>query len=392
METPIVTPPKPGSVKEEFHKALDKKASGGTQPEPKADAKPDKPTEKPAAKTEAKPSDEQLAKGKVGDKPSPEDSKNPWRLKEFYEKKWQDSERQLAELRSNGGISQEQIKQIAEREATYKKRIDDLEGEMRYVNYSKSADFQEKYAKPYQKAWQVAMANLAEIPVMDAQGNAHALQPQDILRLVNLSLPQAKQLATEMFGDFSTDVLTEVKEIKKLWESQSAALEDARKTAGERDQQRQQQWQAHTAALRTEITEGWKAANERALKHEKYGKYFAPIEGDEEGNATLQKGFALVDEAFASNPLDPRLTVEQRGLAIKKQAAIRHRAAAFGRLVKQLQKRDARIAELEKELGEYSKTDPTTEGRTEAATVPTGTSARAAVMSAIDAKAKPSFS
>jgi len=93
----------------------------------------------------------------------------------------------------------------------------------------------------------------------------------------------------------------------------------------------------------------------------------------------LGKGFALVDEAFGKNPNDPNLTPEERASIVKKHAAVRNRAAAFGPmkyLIAQLRKK---LADLEKTAGELKASTPPAGGGTSAGGgggAPAGGSAR----------------
>ncbi len=110
--------------------------------------------------------------------------------------------------------------------------------------------------------------------------------------------------------------------------------------------------------------------------------------GDEEGNASLEKGYKIVDEAFAINPLDPKLTSEQRAAAVKKHAVVRNRAAAFGRLTLQVKSKDARIAELEAKLKELEDTIPDVNGGGKPAAEGQPTNVREAVFDAFRKRAK----
>jgi hypothetical protein len=85
---------------------------------------------------------------------------------------------------------------------------------------------------------------------------------------------------------------------------------------------------------------------------EKYPQFFAPIPGDDEGNAILARGFRDADLGFFNANDLP----DERRVAL--HSAIRNRAAAFGRLVHQLKSKDTKIAELQKELEEIKGSTP----------------------------------
>jgi hypothetical protein len=107
------------------------------------------------------------------------------------------------------------------------------------------------------------------------------------------------------------------------------------------------------------------------------------VEGDEEANTRLKKGFEIADKAFSVNPLDPKLTPDQRQQIVQLHSAVRNRAAAFGRLVYQLEKSDATIAELKAALDKFKEAQPGA-GEPRDTTAPNGsTSARGSVLEAL---------
>jgi hypothetical protein len=346
---PPVTPfgaPKPGSAKAKMFDKLaavaDKKPA---TPKPEEPAKPAEPADPKAAKAPDSPDA----------KTTPDDKKekpNPWKLYEESKKKISDYESRVAELEKLK-ITPERQKEIEALNA----RADELEKEIRYVNYTKSKEFQEQYQKPYDEAWKRAMTDLNELTISDSNGDERPLQATDILDLVNMPLQQARAAAVERFGDFADDVMAHRKEIRQLFDKQSSRLDEVKKEGIERDKQRQAQWEQERSVVTKEIQETWNAANEEAKNHEKYGTYFKPTEGDQEGNQRLAKGFELADRAFSENPIQAK-NAEERKAIIQRHAAVRNRCAAFGRLVYQNQKSSERIAELQKELEGYKGADP----------------------------------
>jgi hypothetical protein len=265
----------------------------------------------------------------------------------------------------------------------------ELADEIRFVNYTKHPEFQEKYQKPYESAWKRAVAELSEISLIDEQTNqARTASAEDLLALVNLPLGKAREIANKTFGEFADDVMAHRKEIRNLFEQQQQALENERKMGSEREKQRHEQMSQAQAQVQTLIKQTWEKENAEILKHEKFGQFFAPVEGDEEGNARLQKGYALVDKAFAANPLDPKLTPEQRIEAVRLHAAVRNRAAAFSRLTGRLTKLEAEKAALQKELDQYKSSTPPAGGQPSSGQPSASpASARDAIFSALRAKA-----
>ena len=356
--------PKKGSVKEDLFKDLRARAKQDSQT-PDAPAAPDKPA---LPKADAKPDD--AAPAPAGD-PKPadvpagtEDPKkpkvSPWKLVEEYKSKLAAAEAKALET-DKRAIPESKWKEHQDKLSSIEKRAAELEEEIRYVNYSKSAEFKSKYQEPYERAWSSAMGELGELTIESAEG-ARAFQAQDLLELVNLPLGKAHELAVEKFGDLAGEVMGQRKEIRKLFDAQAAALDEARKSGAEREKTQTEKQQREFGEVSSTIKETWSKANEEITADPKYGKFFTPIDGDEQGNQRLAKGFELADRAFSENPLAPGLTPEQRQAIVKRHAAVRNRCAAFGRQAYQLQQKDARIVELQKQLDEFKGADPEARG------------------------------
>jgi hypothetical protein len=355
-------PPKKGTARAEMLKDLKKQAKTGppleepaAEPEPTPAPRPGAPDPEPEPTPEPTPTGEPETTPPADPKAAADPKKkvNPWKLVDEYKAKVAKLETDVAEA-GKRGIPKPEWDAIQEKLTKTEARAKELEEEIKYVNYTKSEEYRTKYQEPYEKAWGRAMGELKELTVDDGQGNPRAVNTEDLLELVNLPLVKAKQLATEKFGDFADEVMGHRKEIRKLHDEQSAALEQARKVAGERETATAGQVKEMQGA----VLKDWNTFNEEILGHEKYGTYFKPVEGDEQGNQRLAKGFELADRAFSESAMAPGLTAEQRKSIVQRHAVVRNRAAAFGRLVYQIETAQSRIAELEKELGQYKGSEP----------------------------------
>lgn len=392
--------PKPVKASDDFYGKLRQKAE---HPKPEAEVKlADKPTE-PAEPTEpeAEAPDEteeevQPSAEKVGEVTPPEGVKtdtkkakvNPWKLVEEYKGARAKLEQEIVDLRKMIPREEER-KQELERLQKAEQKAKELEEEIKYVNYQKHPEFQEKYEKPYLDAWKRAVAELGELTVEDtASGTERPATPQDLADLVNLPLSKARELASERFGEFANDVLFHRKELRRLFEERSTALEKAKTESVEREQKLTQQRVEQEKHLRSTLKEVWDKASEAALTDPDNAEYFKPVEGDEERNALLQKGYELVDTSFTKSPLDPELSQEDRVALVRKHAAIRHRAAAYGTLKYLLAKeREARRA-AEQKLKQFADSMPGTEAAPQAPEAGKPTSAWDSVMQNLRARAK----
>ena len=361
-------PAKPGSARAKMFDSLKKVSEKGDAREaqraapvkaepskvdpPKAASKPAEAA-KPATSEPAKPADEKV----VGGAEDPKKGKvNPWKLVDEYKAKVAKLEADHVEV-SKRAIPEDQWKKANETLAQRESRLKELEEEIRYVNYSKSEEFKTKYQQPYEKQWQRTMAELGELTVETADGGTRPLAANDILDLVNAPLGKAHELAVERFGDLAPEVMAHRKEIRKLFDEQSSALDEARKSGADREKSITEQSKRREEELGSYIMQTWSKANEEAMADPKNKEYFTPIDGDQEGNLLLAKGYELSDRAFSENPKNAK-TKEERDAIVRRHAAVRHRAAAFGRLKQQNRNNKARITALEKQLAEYKGSEP----------------------------------
>jgi hypothetical protein len=286
---------------------------------------------------------------------------------------------------------------LTERVTKAETRAKQLEDEIRYVSYEKSAEFRDQYQAPYEAAWKRATTELSEIGITDpVTQQQRAVTSQDILELVNLPLGKAREVADEVFGKFADDVMAHRKEIRGLFEKQNQALEEAKKNGGTRDQQRREAYQKQQAETSGFVQKEWKAATDSFLNDPVNGDYFKPKvapEGKEltpeevEWNEALARGEKFVDDAWKGNALAPGLKPEERAAIIKKNAAVRLRAAAFGPLKRLAKRYEAKIAKLEKDLKQYQGSVPGAGGSDEQPSNRAAVSAKQGLFAAIRKKA-----
>lgn len=343
-------------------KAMDRlRADLRKRSQPAPEEVPQKQVVEPTEKTIGSSEKPEGAEAPVAPAPAPEGDKkkvNPWKLVDEYKGRLANVEKELADSKTTGLAQQE--KQALEQRATQAEtRLKELEDELRFIDFSKSAEFKTKYQQPYEAAWKRAMSELSEIGVQDeTTGDTRAANAQDMLELVNLPLGKARERAQALFGDFADDAMAHRKEIRHLFDEQQAALDDAKKSGAEREKQRHEQVTKTVSEMQQHIAKAWSEANQEATKDEKFGKYFTPQEGNEEVNKRLEKGFALADRAFSENPLKPGLKAEERQAIVRRHAAVRNRCAAFGSLVYQLNQAQSKITELTKELSQFKASEP----------------------------------
>lgn len=306
----------------------------GDEPKPEPQKKDEPPPDKPLLDEKGKPID----KAKV----------SPWKLLDQFKGRLTSAEKENIELK-------ERLAKLPNLEKLegVEKRNKELEEEIRYQNYAKSQEFAEKYSKPYEEAWAKAVSDLAELEVIGEDGSvARKATANDLVALARMPLGEARKLANQMFGDSASDVMMHRQRIRDLSDAQHKALETARKTGSERQEQFTSKMQAITA----EVTDLWKKFN-----GEDEGKYefLKPKEGDTEWNGKLDKAKALVDTAFSQNATDPSLTPEQRAKAVRAHAAVRNRAIAYSALKLENTRLKAQIKERDDKLKQFEDSAPT---------------------------------
>lgn len=375
-------PPKAGTPESKLFQRLGTRGKplSGRTAEPATPAAPIPPApERPGAAEpepdDIAPGDEEDSEPKepkvspMGDEPKPGEpvpeakkpKVNPWNLHKQEKERAAKLELELAETRK---LIADPVARKTEmdRLAKAEQRAKELEDHIRFVDYEKSQEFKEKYETPYEQSWAKALADLQDITTTDANGNESKLSPSHMLELVNMSLPKAREMANELFGDFADDVMSARKSIREMFDAKAKALSDAKTNGATRMKEAAEKAQSEQAQIHESVTKNWDKWKAAVTKDEKFGKYFNTVDGDEQGNQRLAKGFALVERAFSENPMDPKHTPEQREAIIKRQAAVFNRAAGFGKAVLMATTLEAKVKALETELAKYKGSEPSTTG------------------------------
>lgn len=341
------------------------KKAAAAPPEPKKDVEPPKPADQPSGNDELGLEEGAQPEGKPEVTPEPADKApelldengkpvdkkktSPWKLTEKLNAKNRDLMRELVELKEKFGKTSN-LEQELKRIETVEARNKELEEEIKYQNYSKSSEFTEKYQKPYEQAWSKAVADLNELEVATADGVRRATT-QDLIALANMPLGQARKTANEMFGDAANDVMMHRQRIRDLSDAQSKALDEARKSGS----QRQEQIGAKHQAIVKEVGTLWAQENSAAVAKLEYLK---AKEGDNDWNGALTKAQGMVDKAFAQSPADPNLSPEQRAAIVKAHAAVRNRAIAYSPLKLENTRLKAELAKEREKNKQYESSEP----------------------------------
>lgn len=226
------------------------------------------------------------------------------------------------------------------------KRRTALEEKLRLVDYQQSDEFVKNYTEPYNKAWQRAASEIQELTIELEDGSTRPATVQDLVALSSMKLGEARKYAKQMFGDGSDEVMAHLRKLRELSDAQQTALAEAKSKSEAHFKQHAEQ----SLQERQKVAKLWK--DENSAWTERYPRFFAPKDGDDEGNALLAKGYAMADKAFSTNG---QASPEER---VKLHAEMRNKAAGFSRVALELKRARTRIKELETSLAAYEESEP----------------------------------
>lgn len=369
---------------------LDSMESG--KPAPKKEAKKDvqnptaaKPAEKdddsslngeedttvtPASKDDGKPKGEEAKPVKAAELRTAYESLKE-KVKKEYEPKLQkltQLEKKVQELETK---TPELDKAQQERVAALEKRNTELEAAIRFKDYEKSKEYQDAHWKPLENAWSSAIRELKGLTMKvddPATGDSvtREVTHADLQYFASLDPAVRRTEINRLFPEDKEEVKRHINTIAHLTETAEAAKEKA-KAEAETHAKTQSEEQVKR---RQEISRTWKEYSEQLVKKR---TEFAKVEGDDEGNALLDRGEALADAAMnpegltpekvallpkalrelleSGKPVPQKMVIQARAIAHKK-------AANHDRLLHQNKTLTARVAELEQSLKDYETSGP----------------------------------
>lgn len=359
-------------------KSEDAPAAPDPEDEDLMDAKVEADAKTPEAAKEEKKEDAPAAA--AADDKAKKDKVNPWKLVDEHKSHRAKLEQENAELKKLIPNVEQRKSELAEMESV-KKRNQELEQHIQFVDYQKSEEFQTKYKAPYESQWKTSMAELKGV-LVETETGERELAAQDIVDLVNMPKLQARQIANERFGEFANDVMAERDKIRSSWDAQQKALDEAKTRGTTKSQEVMKAQREAYEKTNGEVHEIYQKAIDSISKDPSVAPYISQRDGDSKHNELLTKATSLVDEAFSTNPLDPALTPKQRESIVKKHAAVRFRAIGYGVVKRDLVSERAAHAETKRRLAEYEGTVPNRGGSEPVAQAANGGSTAMARMQA----------
>jgi hypothetical protein len=331
-------------------------------PPANGDKKPDAATATPPDKT---------ADGKNG---APKGNKVMWDQLKAHTKRADEAEAKLRQFETQR-VPAEEREQLTSRMAGLQKRADDLETEIRFVNYEKSTEFQDKFHTPYARGLELAMHDLKRIPITDVvTGQQRAATEADLFELMNLDPVKQIEAAEAMFGEkLANRAIAHADKVRDLLINRNQALEEARQKGKEREQTNQTRTQAQEVQLRKSVEGYMKAAEDEWNKDPDAPAFgeIKPPEGKEltpeevAHNEVVKRGAELV--TWMGKNVRQAKTPEEAAEIIRKQMAIVKRAQSFGPLRRLYNKLKTEHATMKKRIDAIDKTTPGTGGGRQAA-------------------------
>ena len=264
-------------------------------------------------------------------------------------------EKELESYKSGGKpVDEGEKKAYVSEIETLKNQLEEADKTIKAVAYERSQEYHDKYEKPFVDAWQEGVQTVQGMNVQTQDGDTRKGTPEDFAAIMQVQdNEQAANMAQEMFGANAFYVLSQRRDIIKLHQKRVRALDEFQSNLTERQKAEQGKMQEQAKAQeekRIQAQALFKKFNTEAA--EKYPQYFAPVDGDDEGNELLARGYRDADLAFSAAQEMP---IEKR---VRLHSAIRNRAAAFSRLVHQLKSKDGEIEALKAELDEIKGSTP----------------------------------
>lgn len=261
------------------------------------------------------------------------------------------------------------VKQLEELLDSERKSRTELENELKLTAYERSAEFKDKFHKPYIQAYSLGRQKAASLKVpavLDEKNDmGEIVKPgrpgrqgteADFDAIMRIDDDDAAaEKAIELFGQKAQSILYYRERVNELHQSSRAALEEYRTNADKREKEvseartRQEQEQQERAKTLAETFKKLVAEGEKA-----HPEFFTPIDGDDESAAILERGGQVADSLF--NGVNPKTgrPYTPDGL-VKFHAFVRNAIKAHGHLVHTNKALRTKLEELESDLAEFKK-------------------------------------
>jgi len=296
--------------------------------------------------------------------PEPAAKNEPASLKQFREqyemtkKERDDFAAKVAELeraKSEGTRKEveEATKALKAEMDSIRKNAEELDTEVRYLNYTRSGEYKQKYETPLREAWQTALGDIEGIRVTDEDGTERDANHQDIMALLNVPVAKAAIIAQETFGPAAPEIMAHRRRLIELTQARDKSIAEWKEKGAQREVEKSKQLESRQTRSR-DLFESQFADYEKT-----HAQLFGREEGDEDGNKLLDESDRLVRIALKGEGIDADMGYDDKvDLITKAQAQVALRARAYGRERLRVIRLQQKVAELEKKVGKVRSSEP----------------------------------
>lgn len=296
--------------------------------------------------------------------PEPAAKNEPASLKQFREqyemtkKERDDFAAKVAELeraKSEGTRKEveEATKALKAEMDSIRKNAEELDTEVRYLNYTRSGEYKQKYEAPLREAWQTALGDIEGIRVTDEDGTERDANHQDIMVLLNVPVAKAAIIAQETFGPAAPEIMAHRRRLIELTQARDKSIAEWKEKGAQREVEKSKQLESRQTRSR-DLFESQFADYEKT-----HAQLFGREEGDEDGNKLLDESDRLVRIALKGEGIDADMGYDDKvDLITKAQAQVALRARAYGRERLRVIRLQQKVAELEKKVGKVRSSEP----------------------------------
>lgn len=328
------------------------------------DAPPPKPSKKPEAKAKEPEKTQDNAPAKTPEKPAekaetPPEKMAPKQLRDAYAELKRkhaalEAEHTTLKTKATQPAEDPERKSLEERLTAREKRLQELETELKFSNYERTQEYQEKYWKPFESAYATGREKAASIKFTDEEGNVRQGKADDFDTYMSITDEnQAADFAEKTFGKLARLMEYHRQKVQEINGARTNAIEEFRKNGAAREKERQEQM----SKMAKTAFETWKKAISEPV--EKHPYLFKADAEDNKGTELLEKGFHFADRALSNGqplkegdkPLGPQEILQAR-------AVLRNKAAALDYQVYMRRKAEAQVKALEEELKAYQQSEP----------------------------------
>jgi hypothetical protein len=296
--------------------------------------------------------------------PEPAAKNEPASLKQFREqyemtKKERDdfaakvSELERAKSEGTRKEVEEATKALKAEMDSIRKNAEELDTEVRYLNYTRSTEYKQKYETPLREAWQTALGDIEGIRVTDEDGTERDANHQDIMALLNVPVAKAAIIAQETFGPAAPEIMAHRRRLIELTQARDKSIAEWKEKGAQREVEKSKQLESRQTRSR-DLFESQFADYEKT-----HAQLFGREEGDEDGNKLLDESDRLVRIALKGEGIDADMGYDDKvDLITKAQAQVALRARAYGRERLRVIRLQQKVAELEKKVGKVRSSEP----------------------------------